>query len=992
MKRILSIALCAMAFLIGRAEEVYKDQHVRFTIIDEGTIRLEYAPDGKFVDNKSFIAVNRNYPETKYSKKESGKQVTITTSKFRLTYKKSDGPLTAQNLSIVSTKELGKSFTWTPGTQQRGNLKGTYRTLDGFNGEKHMYENQRPLPFEDGLLATDGWTLIDDSKGLLFDGDKDWDWVTRRQSADGAQDWYFMAYGHDYKGALQSYTKFAGRVPLPPRYAFGYWWSRYWSYSDQDFRDLMENFRQCDIPLDVLVIDMDWHPISEQAGGGWTGWDWNERLFPDYKQFLQYLDKQGVKATMNLHPADGVRPFEKKYQEFRQRIGMPDGETREWLGSDKQYVKALFDTYLHPYIEDGVDFWWLDWQQWLNDKSIEELSNTWWCNYIFFSDMERQGTKRPMLYHRWGGLGNHRYQIGFSGDSYITWESLRFLPYFNSTASNVLYGYWSHDIGGHQSMKYGSPVPTELYTRSMQMGQYLPILRTHSTKDAALNKEPWAFDQKTRERLKRVVDGRYALVPYIYTMARKDYETGVSLCRPLYYDNPEKKEAYDFKSQYMFGDQMMIAPVTDSVSVDDGFARMKVWLPKGEWLEYETGTMLKGDQVTERAFNIDEYPVYIKAGSILPYYGTFVDGQTKVMANLNGTDQPIIVRVFPGGETGTFELYEDNGEDCDYADQYATTPLSYKRTGNSLTVTIGARKGQYKDMPAKRHYSVALPCQKAPVSVSMNGRKMDYNYDGFNLETFIDLGDVNCASGTTIEIAFASQDAALADGVKGKMHRIRTAVADFKQADCNMVYTENFGYLEAAPLRMTYHPETQDETLQTFNRLYDNLPLVLLEQMTQSEHCTRFLKLVNEAADNKVVELPASAFKTADGRQGFDLRFYNNMKLEGNVVARTHWDALNMDTHEAPVPEVGVDGFSLIAESQFTPEKTSDIFFQIAGDDGYRVYINDRLMMADWTNHATTNASCMYHCEAGKTYNIRIEYYEHEHGAVLQFGARTLEK
>ena len=978
-----AIVLLALIPTILHAGEIYRDGHVRFTLIDEGTIRLEYAPDGKFVDSKSFIAVNRSYPETPYKLKENARQVVITTSKFRLTYQKGDGPLTDRNLSITADRTLGTPFTWTPGSRQKSNLKGTYRTLDGYNGEFHMYENRKPMPLEDGLLATDGWTLIDDSQGLLFDGSTDWEWVTERQGTEGAQDWYFMAYGHDYKSALLSYTRFAGRVPMPPRYAFGYWWSRYWSYSDQDFRDLLENFRQCDIPLDVLVIDMDWHPISEQAGGGWTGWDWNERLFPDYRQFLRYLDQQGVKATMNLHPADGVRPYEKKYQEFRQRIGMSNGERREWLGSDKQYVQALFDTYLHPYMEDGVDFWWLDWQQWLNDKQISSLSNTWWCNYIFFTDMERQGTRRPMLYHRWGGLGNHRYQIGFSGDSYITWESLRFLPYFNSTASNVLYGFWSHDIGGHQSIKSGTPVPAELYTRSMQMGQYLPILRTHSTKDAALNKEPWAFDQKTRERLKRVVDGRYALVPYIYTMVRKTYETGISLCRPLYYDYPEAPQAYEFRGQYMFGDQMLIAPVTDSISTDDGYARLKVWLPEGEWLEYETGTMLRGGQVKERAFTLDEYPVYVKAGSILPYYGK--------VQNLSGTRQPVTVRIFPGADSGRFSLYEDNGEDCTYDTCYATTPLSYDRRDNRLQVTIGARKGAYPDMPDRRSYSIALPCQAAPTKVTVGGRPANFTYDGYNLETLIDLGEINCDTGAQIEVTFApNRQTVLTDGLKARMHRIRSAVADYKQADCGMVYTENFGFLEATPLRMTYHPEQQEETLETFNRLFDNLPFVLLEQMNSDVHRTRFLRLLNLAGDVMVEELPASDFHTADGRPGFDLRFFNNMKLEGSPVRAIHWDRLDMDTQGAPVPEVGPDGFSLVAETQYTPIQTSDLFFQINGDDGYRLYIDDQLLMTDWSNHTTTTSSCLYHCEAGKTHKIRIEYYEHEYGAVLQFSARKV--
>ena len=827
MTRLICLLAWMMLPLMAMADVAYCDSHIRITVIDAGTLRLEFAPDGQFVNKKSFVAVVRDYPFHAYTITETAKTVTLKTDKLKLEYQKGEGGFTADNLTISSTtltpfKPIGKKgFSWKPGMKQQGNLKGTYRTLDGYNGDHR--NDGTPIPLEDGLLSTDGWTLIDDSQGFLFNGDTDWDWVEKRSSAEGAQDWYFMGYGHDYKAALQSYTRFAGRVPMPPRYAFGYWWSRYWSYSDQDFRNLVRWFAENDIPLDVLVIDMDWHPISEQAGGGWTGWDWNENLFPDYRQFLKFLDHQGINATMNLHPADGVRPYEKKYQEFAQRMGGTDGKAVEWLGSDKKFVKALFETYLHPYMSDGVDFWWLDWQQWLNDKKVEGLSNTWWCNYLFFSDMQRQNDKRPMLYHRWGGLGNHRYQVGFSGDSYITWESLAFLPYFNSTASNVLYGYWSHDIGGHMSLKWGTPVPAELYTRAMQMGQYLPILRTHSTKDPALNKEPWAFDHATEGRLKRVIDGRYALVPYIYTMAHEDYETGVSLCRPMYYDYPMQQEAYDFQSQYMFGNDMMIAPIVEPVSKEDGCVHMKVWLPEGDWLEYETGTMLKGGQTLERVFTIDEYPVYVKAGSILPYYGK--------VKNLSGTEQEIFVRVFPGGQSSTFELYEDNGNDCDYATQFATTSLSYKREGNKLRVTIAARQGSYQQMPANRHYRLALPCALAPASIRLDGQPTAFTYDGYALETQADLGLLDCSRNHVVEVEYADADFTVADGTKARMAHITTTVANYKQQNAGMVYTDAVGFLEATPLRLTYFPKDQTQTLKQFNAYYTDLPNVLKEQM-----------------------------------------------------------------------------------------------------------------------------------------------------------------
>ncbi len=843
MKRIIAL-LAATTLLTGnaKAEVVYSDSNVRFTLVDESTVRMEYAPDGKFIDDKSFVAVERNYAPVKHTRKVSGKKLTIATSQLTLTYKIGSGAFANDNLKIAGTKSAGtREIGWKPGMQQKSNLKGTYRTLDGYDGNMR---GDKPMPIEDGLLARDGWTLIDDSQSLLFDGDPDWDWVTTRTSAEGAQDWYFMIYGHNYKQALKSFTRFAGNIPLPPRYAFGYWWSRYWSYSDQDFRDLIGNFKSLDIPLDVLVVDMDWHPISPEAGGGWTGWDWNERLFPDYKQFLKFLDDAGVKTTMNLHPADGVRPYEKRYAEFARRYGNTNGKAVQFLGSDKRFVKALFDTYLHPYMEEGVDFWWLDWQQWLTDKKVPGLSNTFWCNYIWFSDMQRQGKKRPMLYHRWGGLGNHRYQIGFSGDAYITWKSLDYLPYFNSTASNVLYGYWSHDIGGHMSHKHGTPVDPQLYTRAMQMGEYLPILRSHSTKDPALNKEPWAFDKPVQQRLKAVVDGRYALVPYIYTMCRQAHETGISLCRPMYYDYPEANEAYTYKNEYMFGDNLLIAPITQPIAQGEKYSQVDVWLPEGEWLELATGTMLQGGATFKRPFSIDEYPVYVKAGSLLPYFGK--------VNNLSGTRQPVTVRVFPGGDSGEFVMYEDNGEDARYETEYATTPLSYQRSGNQLKVTIGARTGSYADMPATRHYTVALPCQLAPIKAEVNGVPAECSYNGHDLEATIDCGEIDCATGAVITLTLPDGDTTIADGTKAHMSRLRTAVAEYKQINCGLVYTERFGFLESAPLRLQYNPGSQAATLQRFGEIYSQLSDVLAEQMQNNEaHINQFLKTVNEPTTAK---------------------------------------------------------------------------------------------------------------------------------------------
>ena len=509
----------------------------------------------------------------------------------------------------------------------------------------------------------------------------------------------------------------------------------------------------------------------------------------------------------------------------------------------------------------------------------------------------------------------------------------------------------------------------------MQMGQYLPILRSHSAKDPSLNKEPWAFDQATQRRLTAVINGRYALIPYIYTMARKTYETGISLCRPMYYDYPEAKEAYEMKEQYMFGDNMLIAPVTKEVNKEDGYATLKVWLPEGsEWLEYETGTMLKGGQNIERRFTMDEYPVYVKAGSIIPYYGK--------VKNLSGTEQPIIVRVFPGADKDEFTLYEDNGEDKNYVNEYATTLLSYQRNGEKLTVTIGARKGNYKDMPTRRDYTLALPCQKAPQAVTVNGKKVAFTYDGLNLEASIALGSIDCSKGATIEVTFPSADYAVADGEKGKFHRIQDAVQDYKQHDANMVYTEGFGYLEATPLRLTYHPEKQQETLDRFQQFYKRLPVVLVEQMGKSDNFDRFLRKLGED-NNMLNEVSPEAFSTSAGK-GFDLRFFPNMKLEGEAKATGHAEKMDLFYSGSPTQGIPENYWSMTAESTFTAPETGEVMFIISGDDGYRFILDGKELMGDWGDHAETSRNATVSVEKGKQYNVRIEYYDNEYNGILK--------
>ncbi len=790
----------------------YQDAHVRISLVTDGMARMEYSPDGRFEDGQSLMAINRDYPAVDYTTRDRGKTVEITTRSMVIKYTKSQGPLGDGNLLITSPKRKGvKPFAWRPGQKDPLNLKGTYRTLDGYDGNMH---GDQPMPIEDGLLSRSGWTFIDDSQNYLFDH-SDWQWVSHRREEGKAQDWYFMAYGHDYRKALRDFTVVSGKMALPPRYAFGYWWSRYWCYTDNELRQLVDNFDTYSIPLDVLVVDMDWH-YTEKGKGAWTGYTWNRRLFPDPKGFLQWAGSKQLNVTINLHPADGIKPYEEQYPAMARWMGMNPDEKKDidWAASDKRFMEGWYNTVLHPMECDGVSFWWLDWQQGLNDKEFPRLGNTWWINYTTFTDMERHRKERPMLYHRWGGLGNHRYQIGFSGDAVISWKSLDFQPYFNATASNVLYGYWSHDIGGHMNANRIDP---ELYIRWLQFGALSPILRTHSTKSSVLDKEPWVFDHQHFSIIRNTILERYRMAPYIYTMARRAYDEGLSLCRPLYYEWPENEEAYQERNSYMFGDQILVSPITQPMA--DGVSRHKVWLPGGnDWYEVATGTLLKGGQRVERNFHLDEYPMYVKAGAVIPMYDK--------VKNLKSNDEPIVVTVYPGGN-GEFSMYEDNGNDKAYATAFARTRMTQENEGNKLTVRIGRREGSYEGMPETRKYSVKIVARAVPEQVVVNGKPAAFDYDGNTLTATIAIADSDPNIEKTVEVTYAPDAIDLADGLMGQMRRIGQNNYRLKRQKAGIVFGEELGTMESTGRAISYYPDRMNELVAAFRANYQRLPQLL---------------------------------------------------------------------------------------------------------------------------------------------------------------------
>ena len=350
-----------------------------------------------------------------------------------------------------------------------------------------------------------------------------------------------------------------------------------------------------------------------------------------------------------------------------------------------------------------------------------------------------------------------------------------------------------------------------------------------------MNKEPWVFDTEHSRIITRTIRQRYEMAPYIYTMARKAYDEGLSLCRPMYYDYPEDNEAYDFRNQYMFGDDMLVAPIT--APGQDGYATLKIWLPQGEWYEMSTGTMLQGGQVVERSFALDEYPVYVKAGAVLPMY-------TDEVMNLSGNDETVVVTVFPGAAADTFQLYEDNGNDKDYASAYATTTLSASCSGREQTIVVGRRKGRFDGMKAARKLQVKVLPAQAPQSVTVDGRAVDYDYAGEEFAIVVDLGEVPNDRETVVKITYPAETADM-NGLLGATRRMARAMEGLKYRDAGIIFKEEFGRMGSLSEAVMYAPGQMPERVSEFWTGFRNLPQVLQRQGLNEEHTKWFLKSVH---------------------------------------------------------------------------------------------------------------------------------------------------
>ena len=503
---------------------VVKRDGFRVSVLTPGLIRIE---KGAFCDEATQCVWCRDFERPSFNVSENDAELVIRTTDADFYISKIRKAVVKV---VLKDGRIVRNFS-------KGVLPGTRRTLDMTDGKVRLGKS---------VVSKNGVAVLDDSRSLVLKDDK----ILQREKC---SDKYVFAYGNAYRDAIRALYALTGFTPLLPKFALGNWWSRYKAYTQKEYTDLMQTFIDRKIPVTVATIDMDWHwvdvvrrfgkdalakPTANMIDRvvyasmpGWTGYSWNTELFPDYRELLGFLNKNGFKVTLNLHPAQGVRYYEDMYGEVCKICGVDPASHAPVCFSlaDENYLRAYFDVLHRPYQREGVRFWWIDWQQGKH-SDVKGLDPLWALNHYHTLDM-RDEDKRPLILSRYAGIGSHRYPIGFSGDSAMTWKTLDFQPYMTSSATNVGYSWWSHDIGGHH-MGYKDD---ELYLRWLQYGVFSPINRLHSTSNEFMGKEPWKTKKEVEKSATDYLRLRHRLIPYLYTINYLTHTQGIALCEPMYY-------------------------------------------------------------------------------------------------------------------------------------------------------------------------------------------------------------------------------------------------------------------------------------------------------------------------------------------------------------------------------------------------------------------------------------------------------------------------
>lgn len=568
-------------------------------------------------------------------------------------------------------------------------------------------------------------------------------------------DYYFM-YGKNVDGVIKAMRQLTGKVPMLPESGFGFWQSRERYTSQKEIVETLKKYRDLKVPIDGIIQDWKYWSTNDKH---WNAIAFDNPQFPNPEEMISQIHQMNARIIISIWPSFG--PTTDIFKEMKSRnmlLGFetfpPNNGARVYDAFNPEARDVYWKYFNKNMFSIGMDGWWLDatepeYQE-KGEKNFDTpcYSGSFRNNYntfplvtvegVYKNQRKTSSDKRVFILTRSAFAGQQRTgAVSWSGDIDGNWDALKAqIPAGLNFSMNGI-PYWNCDIGGFSVRQYPggnkNQAYRELYTRWTQFGAFLGMMRSHGTstqREIFLFGErgSWAFDAQ-----EKFISLRYRLLPYIYSTAWEITQNDASLMRPLFADFAQDKHTHNLCTEFLFGKSILVAPVLEpqyttgkGIDVKADFSHtksMKVYLPAGcDWYDFWTNEKVTGGKTVDKETPIDIMPIYIKAGSILPF-------GPKVQYAKEKKDAPVEIRIYPG-KNATFTLYEDEGDNYNYEKgDYST--IDFKWNDSTSTLSIGKRNGSFKGMLKTRKFNIILASPKAGFGMEENSPYLQtVNYNG----------------------------------------------------------------------------------------------------------------------------------------------------------------------------------------------------------------------------------------------------------------------
>ena len=660
--------------LISNKESCIIGNKYRITILTPRLARLEYTPSGKFIDDPTALVINRTFPKTPYGITESETLIQIDTGIFTITYVK-DKDFKAGNLgSNLKAVINNTTIEWQMNSPQVKNLRGINYSIDSIKDK---------IILDTGLYSLDGYAVVKDNTPVLTENDI---FIPREE---GSKDIYLFMYNKDFDGCLNDYFTLTGYPSLIPRYALGAWWYKNDNYTSKDIISLVDRFNKDNIPISIFLL-----------GDSWSG---NNNYIPsiDLKNVSNYLAQKNIKLGVTINPNLEIA---KGTNEYNLISSFTNEEKFKFIPLSNEKLGIYLNMFINNLEMQGVELYSIDYNN-PNDKI-----DLWKFAHYHHGKIETRG-KRGLSLTRNHGIAVHRYPIIWSGKTLVNWTTLNLLPRYNLQGYNVGVSFIAHPIGGY----HNGIEEAELYLRYIQFACFSPIFLLASEGGKYYKREPWKWNPIIENDIIYFMNLRYKLIPYIYTESYNYHKTGKGIVKPFYYDYPKILDDVQYQNQYFFGQNLFVSPITNKKNIVIDRVMKKIFVPDGIWFNLLDGKQYNGAKYYTNFYRDEDYPVFVKAGSIIPM-------SYNIKEDIPST---LELNIYPLSD-GTYNLYEDDGITNNYEKgMYMITNFSYHYEKDNYTLKISKSEG--KNLLSKRNYLLRFKNTKNIKAVYIEDKSITYN-------------------------------------------------------------------------------------------------------------------------------------------------------------------------------------------------------------------------------------------------------------------------